>query len=117
MCFHAAGLLGLAGLMQLHLQPLSSFHACDAVCAELYGMPSPNSSCLPLAGLPFSLLCLANNCAIGSTIGAMQQRFQQLYRQGRGTALLGGAAQCDVRPWPHHVASTALASTAEHAAL
>jgi tubulin epsilon len=32
-----------------------------------------------LAGLPFSLLCLANNCGIGATFAAMQQRFQQLY--------------------------------------
>ena len=33
------------------------------------------------AGLPFSLLCLANNCGIGATFAAMQHRFQQLYRR------------------------------------
>ncbi|GAB4819952.1 hypothetical protein N2152v2_006998 [Parachlorella kessleri] len=32
-------------------------------------------------GVPFSLLALANNCAVGGTFEAMQQRFMQLYRK------------------------------------
>ncbi len=36
---------------------------------------------MPAAGVPFSLLCLANNCGMGATFAAMQQRFQQLYRR------------------------------------
>lgn len=33
------------------------------------------------AGVPFSLTCLANNCAIVDTLKAMQQRFTSLFRK------------------------------------
>lgn len=35
----------------------------------------------PPAGVPFSLTCLANNCAIVDTLKAMQQRFTSLFRK------------------------------------
>ncbi|GAQ85193.1 Epsilon tubulin [Klebsormidium nitens] len=35
----------------------------------------------PPVGLPYSLLCLANNCCIGQSIGAIKDRFMKLYKR------------------------------------
>ncbi|KAK9816636.1 hypothetical protein WJX72_003106 [[Myrmecia] bisecta] len=35
----------------------------------------------PPVGVPFSLLCLANNCCIRTTFGAMRERFLKLYKR------------------------------------
>lgn len=32
-------------------------------------------------GAPHSVMCLANNCAVGHTFGTMAQRFQKLFKR------------------------------------
>jgi tubulin epsilon len=49
-----------------------------AACAAARPYPCRPRRC---AGVPFSLLALANNCAVAGTFAAMQQRFSQLYRK------------------------------------
>lgn len=38
----------------------------------------------PPVGMPASLLCLANNCCMAGTLGALQQRFSKLYKRRWG---------------------------------
>eukprot|EP00798_Chlamydomonas_sp_ICE-L_P028589 gene28589-31757_t len=35
----------------------------------------------PPVGVPYALLCLANNCAIANTFTTMKDRFNKLYRR------------------------------------
>lgn len=60
---------------------------CPAQPSALSPRPSPPQGfklgicATPPVGVQNALLCLANNCAIAQTFGAMKERFNKLYKR------------------------------------
>lgn len=48
----------------------------------------------PPVGLPYSMLCLSNNCCIGQTLETLLGRFHKLYKRKCVSALCGGQPVC-----------------------
>ena len=65
---------------------------------------------LPVAGSPFSLLSLANNCGVAATLEGVEQRFLQLYRRrlcelgggGSNGLMNGSVGRARGSAWQHH---------------